>query len=639
MTKIKRTKRALLLSGMALLVCFSMLVGSTFAWFTDSVATVNNKIVAGNLDVELEYYDGDSWEAVDKDTNVFEEDTLWEPGHTEVVYLKVSNLGTLALKYQLNVNIAEEIESINVEGEPLRLSDYIYCDVIEDVDTPFASREAALDAAQNAAPMATRLKDVANSSHRSGSLYPVGDTGASEKYVALVVYMPYTIGNEANYRTGEVVPEITLGINLYATQLTYEGDSFGPEYDENAKFDGNPPFAHVTVLSEMPTVTTINNNTYTLNTAYVFETTDTYDEAQLNAYRYWHADFVASFDKDVDDAAIGLAGQYDFYSPDWLAFELDGFGDIAANTSVRMLEYAGISMNYEELCNFVEKFNCGAFAVDPAAMAGVTMTVELRLYETTIDPNANSGSANVETGEYITIGTYSYTFDSIKVTNDVELAAAINNGATAIQLADGTYHMPAAAKGKTLTISGSHKAIIEVVPAGQGEANGQLDYNLDGSTVTFNGVTIKTNSQLYAGFARLSAVYNNCVIQNTYNLGVGTSEFNNCTFNITNEYLRVGGATKAVFNGCTFNTDGRAILVYQDGTNVAQTVTVKDCTFNATAAANTWNGIHVAAVSYDGSQGGTYTVNFEGNNVVDSDFNGLWQIKNGEANVTVNGLN
>lgn len=222
------------------------------------------------------------------------------------------------------------------------------------------------------------------------------------------------------------------------------------------------------------------------------------------------------------------------------------------------------------------------------------------------------------------------------------LAKAITKGVTTINLQAGTYAMPSVAKGKYLTINGvvgqPDSVVINVVPAGQGEANGQLDYSLDGSTVTFNNLTIQTNSQLYAGFARLSAKYNKCIIQNTYNLGTGSSAFNECTFNITNEYLRVGGANSAVFDGCTFNTDGRAILVFQDGTNVAQTVLVKDCTFNATAAAETWNGIHVAAVSYDGSQGGTYTVNFEGNNTVDSDFNGLWQIKAGGDNVTVNGL-
>ncbi len=222
-----------------------------------------------------------------------------------------------------------------------------------------------------------------------------------------------------------------------------------------------------------------------------------------------------------------------------------------------------------------------------------------------------------------------------EVSDDAEFAAAVAAGETEIWLNPGTYHAPDAAQGKTLTINGTKDAVLEIVPVGAGEANGQLDYSFDGSKVTFNGITIKTNSQLYAGYARLSGVYNDCTIQNTYNLGVGNSAFYNCEFNITNEYLRVGGAYSAVFEGCTFNTDGRAILVFQDGTSVDQTVMVKDCTFNATAAAHTWNGIHVAAVSIDGTNG-TYVVNLEGENTVDSNFNGLWQIKTGDANVTVN---
>ena len=51
----KSTKRSLLLSALSLVLCLSMLVGTTFAWFTDSVTSGKNRIVAGNLDVELEY--------------------------------------------------------------------------------------------------------------------------------------------------------------------------------------------------------------------------------------------------------------------------------------------------------------------------------------------------------------------------------------------------------------------------------------------------------------------------------------------------------------------------------------------------------------------------------------------------------
>ena len=50
----KATKRALLTSVMALVMCVVMLVGTTFAWFTDTASTGVNKIQAGNLDIELE---------------------------------------------------------------------------------------------------------------------------------------------------------------------------------------------------------------------------------------------------------------------------------------------------------------------------------------------------------------------------------------------------------------------------------------------------------------------------------------------------------------------------------------------------------------------------------------------------------
>ena len=76
MTNTRTTKRALLCSVFALLLSFTMLLGTTYAWFTDSVTSTNNLIQSGNLDVELEYYDGDSWEKVTSTTNVFSSNTL-----------------------------------------------------------------------------------------------------------------------------------------------------------------------------------------------------------------------------------------------------------------------------------------------------------------------------------------------------------------------------------------------------------------------------------------------------------------------------------------------------------------------------------------------------------------------------------
>ena len=69
----KRTsKRTLLLSVMAMLICAAMLAGTTFAWFTDSASTGVNKIAAGNLDIELEYsYDMATWKNATADTKLF----------------------------------------------------------------------------------------------------------------------------------------------------------------------------------------------------------------------------------------------------------------------------------------------------------------------------------------------------------------------------------------------------------------------------------------------------------------------------------------------------------------------------------------------------------------------------------------
>ena len=225
----KHTKRALLSSVMALILCFTMLLGTTFAWFTDSVTSKNNTIVAGNLDVELKYKNSlvSDWTAVGSTSDLFDPDALWEPGHVEVVYLEVSNLGSLALKYQLRVNVFGETAGVNVEGKSFKLSDYLVFKVVEvDNETQFAAYEDR-DAAITAAGLDMGLKDY------NGAVKTLGVDGVD--YVALIVYMPETVGNVANYR-GTQVPQITLGVDLFATQASVdaEKDSFGSDYDANA---------------------------------------------------------------------------------------------------------------------------------------------------------------------------------------------------------------------------------------------------------------------------------------------------------------------------------------------------------------------------------------------------------------------
>jgi len=231
MTNRKTTRRALFMSVISLMLCCAMLVGTTFAWFTDEVKSVNNVITAGNLDVELEYakvVNGQlsGWNTVQGADKIFDPNALWEPGRVEVVYLKVSNLGTLALKYQLGVNVVDETPSVSVDGDPLSLSEHLVFKVVEmpDALTTYTDREAVEIAAGTELGLNTY-------NGKTTALDPKGSQNA-EDYVALIVYMPETVGNEANYRG--TVPTITLGVNLYATQKDAESDSFGPDYDEDA---------------------------------------------------------------------------------------------------------------------------------------------------------------------------------------------------------------------------------------------------------------------------------------------------------------------------------------------------------------------------------------------------------------------
>ncbi|MBP3322005.1 MAG: hypothetical protein J6M12_06595 [Clostridia bacterium] len=228
MKNMKSTKRSLFLSAMALLLCTSMLIGTTYAWFTESVSSVNNIITGGNLDVELKWSaDGSTWKDVDANTNVFTS-SLWEPGHTEVVYLKVSNVGDLSLKYQLGVNVASETPAVNADGDQIWLSQYIKFGVVESGKV-YAQGERA----QAIADVQASAKLLKEGYSKSSTLYPTNTEKTTSETVALVVYMPETVGNEANY-VGEVAPKINLGINLIATQFTWENDSFGNDYDEDA---------------------------------------------------------------------------------------------------------------------------------------------------------------------------------------------------------------------------------------------------------------------------------------------------------------------------------------------------------------------------------------------------------------------
>ena len=228
MNNKKATKRALLTSVMALVMCVVMLVGTTFAWFTDTASTGVNKIQSGNLDVKLMYStDMQTWKEATDQTKLFDDNALWEPGYTQVVYLKVVNAGNLALKYEagFSKNYTSN-RGKNVNGDWYRVDNYLKIGTAE-TETKFANREDVWSAI--AATEKTLAKDVMLTDG-----WITLKAGESSKPFAVAIYMPTSVGNEANASRLRASSVSGLGIEVRATQATVENDSFGTDYDANA---------------------------------------------------------------------------------------------------------------------------------------------------------------------------------------------------------------------------------------------------------------------------------------------------------------------------------------------------------------------------------------------------------------------
>ena len=227
MNESTKTKKALRGSLFALFLCIVLLIGTTFAWFTDTASTGVNKIQSGRLDVELEYStDMENWSTATSSTKLFSDNTLWEPGVTELVYLRVKNNGNLTLKYTMGLNSQVGFANgVNVAGDTYNVGDYLKLGTAT-VTEPFATREAAQAAVDANADQIKNLKPFVEG-------MPVLQKGQTSDPMALVIYMPTSVGNEANAGT-KASYVYRLGVDVYATQATVESDSFDNTYDENA---------------------------------------------------------------------------------------------------------------------------------------------------------------------------------------------------------------------------------------------------------------------------------------------------------------------------------------------------------------------------------------------------------------------
>ena len=218
MNNKKATKRALLTSVMALVMCVVMLVGTTFAWFTDTASTGVNKIVAGNLKVDIVNEAGTAsiknsgLEFVSADNVTKGEAILWEPGCRYLTEgFRIKNDGNLALKWKAEIN-KDNIVDGKVEGSTIAKDGKSLLDVID-----FYVVTKAADGTETAVAI----------ENFTGKL---GATETSGVYYIKGV-MKTTAGNDYQDLTLDGIT-----ITVYATQLTAEFDSFDNQYDKDAKY-------------------------------------------------------------------------------------------------------------------------------------------------------------------------------------------------------------------------------------------------------------------------------------------------------------------------------------------------------------------------------------------------------------------
>ncbi len=244
MSKTKSLKRALFTAILSVIVCLSMFVGTTFAWFTDSVTSANNKIVAGRLSVDLQMKTENGWVSI-KDSNkaIFDYEN-WEPGYSEVKMLKVENNGTLALKWK----------AMFVSQEKLG----ILADVIDVYVLPTDNEPVMPDRDFTGYSYVGTISDFVNTIEETTN----GELKAKEsKYLTIGLKMKEEAGNDyQNQKIGK------FDIQIVATQLAYENDSFGSDYD-----DGSTYFDYEVVTSNNISTIDFTQENQTFNFSGPFE--------------------------------------------------------------------------------------------------------------------------------------------------------------------------------------------------------------------------------------------------------------------------------------------------------------------------------------------------------------------------------
>ena len=214
MKRKKWMKASLALSTFLFVLWWALGTGATLAWFSDA-DTVRNEFQVGLLKLDVSYRNDivTVYTPLQGATKAFNDEALYEPGYTQVVYLQIENNGDVDFKYKVAVTVEDYDEGKNAWGDEIYLPNYLRYGVV------FAENETDLQEM-----VKDRLKAKYHAPNEWGSLGTWSEispysfeAGEKPHYAALIVYMPEEVGDVANYR-GIDVPRVELGIKVFAQQ-------------------------------------------------------------------------------------------------------------------------------------------------------------------------------------------------------------------------------------------------------------------------------------------------------------------------------------------------------------------------------------------------------------------------------------
>ena len=628
------SKKALFLSVISMVICVSMLIGSTFAWFTDSATASVNTIQAGNLDVELVGKDGKTLTEALKWVKSAEapegEKVLWEPGcKYNLEPFAIKNSGNLALKYKVVISgltgdatLLEAIDfTVSVDGDALVAKD-----------------------GESTATTAASLNNF------EGTL----EAGKTTGLITITGKMKETAGNKYKGLSLE-----NISITVYASQLNYESDSTGKDYDKDATYypvldaaglkDALKAGGNVSVEANLAPAAAIvadKNATLNMNGKTIANITNIWD-VEPNSW---------SLVSVREGATLTIDGNGTFKAKENDCFAVDVQDDgckvvIKSGTFIGNIHavyvYTGEAVIEGGFFSVQQKFSDAAKADEfvlncyDANRANGTAKITVKggtfVNFNPADCQAEGAHTNFVAEGYSVIketqanGDVWYTVvEGTGASSNEELNDVISSATepTTVTLGKGTYTLPTL-ENKDITVKGTKDTIVNM----KNVVN-------KASSASFDGVTVNFGTEDYKGFQHTGKLtYKDCTITGKQFLYAEEVEFINCEFvqDAVDYNVWTYGAGSVLFKDCTFTCKGKAVLIYNEGTLSAQTVEFQNCKFEASSAVD-----GKAAIEID-SYGTSYNVivdqatadNVTGFGTGSNSGNSVWNVKRNVKPVTV----